>query len=270
LINSDLRNATVYVDKPSVILQIDPKLYKDTVTWLARAQLEKRANLLGCIKELQFLREGRDVLWRLAENMEQIELQPGKVVDSQYFNHQSEEDKMSFIVVEEGLLIKHRIVDFGRQARYVETESGLSLKVPRGSRNVRIGKFGPKTMFPDPAFKLCVPYPFTMEVTEPVCAYRLKYSDILSLLLTVQVKTLVAECKNEPTDAQVIDEWVQRQEAVQWEAFKRKCMKEARKQVKVERAVRNGEWGFRKAGIPKALKEHRPQTSFQRSRKILD
>jgi hypothetical protein len=250
-------------------LQVDPKVYRDTVTWYGRAQLERRAALLSHIKEMEILKDNRDSLLRLAENMEQIKLEPGVLIDRQYFGNQDQDNGL-FVVVEEGLLVKHRKVDFGKETSVVETELGLTLRIPRGFRNVKVGKYGPKTMFPDPAFATCCPYPFTIVVVEPVSGYILKYRDLVSLLLSAQLQQLVTDFAKEPGDAQVIEEWIQRQSLVQWESFKRKCVKEVRRQVRVERAVMSGEWGFRKTGRPKAIKDFRPQTGIERSRPLDD
>jgi hypothetical protein len=58
--------------------------------------------------------------------------------------------------------------------------------------------------------------------------------------------------------------WLDKQEAIQWTAFKKKVMKDARKFVKTEKLIANGEWTTRKPGQPKALKDHRPFTPLLR------
>jgi CRP-like cAMP-binding protein len=262
LTKNDKRNATIVVDEPSQILRVDPQLYRDTAAWFARAQLEKAAALMSHIPELQFLRETRDIYTRLAENIKQEKIEIGTVVDTNYFKKVSEmtKDKYEdcFIVVGEGLLWKRRVVDFtGYRGEEME-ESGLAITIPTGKRTVRVRTFQAKSMFPDPALKEYVPYPFTLVVMEPVIAYRLKVKDLASMLLTTQMQKIRDQFQDEPDDAQVVKMWIAEHQAKHWQLFKQKCVKEARGMVKVERAIMRGQWGLRLPAPPKAIKDHEP------------
>lgn len=261
LTKNDVRNATIFVDEPSIILRVDPHLYRDTAAWFARSQLEKKAVLLSHIPELQFLRESRELFVRLAENMEQLKLDAGVVIDEKFFG--KDENSISFIVVEEGLLVKQRLVDFTGH-RVDQSASSIQVQIPRGKHTVRVANFGPKTMFPDPALKKYVPYPFTLYVAEPVIAWQLKVKDLASMLLTVQMQKITDAYRDEPNDDQVVNIWIEKQRAIQWQAFKRKCVKEARQMVKVEKLVQNGQWGQRNPAPPKAIKEHKPFPALSR------
>ena len=264
LTKNDVRNATIYVDEPSIILRVDPHLYRDMVAWFARAQLEKRAVLLSHIPELQFLKEekeSKDLFIRLAENMDQVKFDAGVLIDDNYFK--KDDQGISFYVVEEGLVMKQRTVDF---TGHVADQSGSSIQVqiPRGRHTVRIGTYRPKTMFPDPALKRFVPYQFTMFVAEPVISWELKVKDLISMLLTVQMQKIQEAFRNEPNDSQVVDIWIEKQRAIKWQEFKKRCVKEARQTVKIEKQVLNGLWPCRTAQIPKPIKEHKLYPALSR------
>jgi CRP-like cAMP-binding protein len=256
LTNNARRNATIVVDEYSEILRVDPQIYRDTAAWFARAQLEKKAALLSHIPELQFLRETRDLFSRLAENMEQIKLETGVVVDANYFK--KDETSIAFIVIEEGLLSKHRVVDFTGYKSEDLAESGVTITIPIGRHAVRVRTYRSKSMFPDPALREYVPYPFTLVVSEPVIAYRLKLKDLASMLLTAQMQKIREQFRDEPNDMQVVKMWVAEHQAKQWGRFKQKCVKEAREMVKTEKAVMRGQWGLRLPAPPKAIKDHPP------------
>jgi CRP-like cAMP-binding protein len=248
-------NATVFADKPSLILRVDPIIYRETMAWIAKSQLEKKATILGQVSELSMLRESRDVLLRLAEFMEPCRFEIGTVIDVNYF--QVEDENRAFFIVEDGALVKKRMVDF--TGRHTST-SALSVHLPQGRMRVKVAVYGPGTMFPDPAMRSCVPYPFTMVVKEPVTAYRLRRTDLISMLLTVQTEKVMAAFQKEPNDEQMAQMWTEGKEAVKWKAYRRSCIKEARRGAKVERAVSCGAWATRKPDIPKPIKDHRPFT----------
>ena len=113
-------------------------------------------------------------------------------------------------------------------------------------------------MFPVPGLTDFVAYPFSMIVLEPVTVYELKLSDMASLLPRTQLERIKEAFRREPPDEAVAQMWIEKQQAIQWQAFKRKCVKEARESVKVEREVQNGNYAMRKPGIPKPIKDHKP------------
>ena len=138
-----------------------------------------------------------------------------------------------------------------------QSGSSIQVQIPRGRHTVRIGTYNPRTMFPAPALKRLVPYQFTMFVVEPVISWDLKVRDIESMLLTVQMQKIMEAFRNEPNDSQVVDIWIEKQRAVKWQEFKKRCVKEARLTVKMERQMLNGLWPCRTASIPKPIKEHK-------------
>lgn len=252
LTKNDIRNATIYVNRPSLILRVDPHLYRETVAWFAQMQLEKKAVLLSKVAEFSVLRDLRDIFSRLAENMEKIKLDKGTIINSDFFGHH--EGDMALYIIDKGLVAQHRIVNF---AGHKYKPKHIEIQLPRGERNVKVREYTTGEMFPDPAMKECVQKPFTISVIEPTTVYQLRMKDLAALLLNSQLQRLIDVIKVQPLDEEVIDMWIERQESVQWETFKHKCVKEARKAHKVQKAVAVGEWGMRKCGPPKSIKEHR-------------
>lgn len=265
LTNNDKRNATIVADEPSLILRVDPHLYRDTAAWVARAQLEKRAALLSHIPQLQFLRElppEDKIFTRLGENMKENKLETGTVV-----NAQNPIAEGCFIVIEEGLLAKQRVVDFSiyKSKDMNANQRHLSIALPPGRHAVTVAMHGPKTMFPDPTLKDFVSYPFSMTVIEPASFYLLKVSDMTSMLLNTQIERIKNAVRAEPTDIEVIRMYIDKQEAIQWQLFKKKCVKEARESIKMEKSITNGQWPMRRSGVPKRIKEHKPFPPLKRN-----
>ncbi|KAK8840552.1 hypothetical protein M9Y10_030761 [Tritrichomonas musculus] len=260
LTNNDKRNASILADEPSLILRVDPHLYRDTAAWVARAQLEKKANLLSHIPQLQFLRDlppEDKIFTRLGENMIENRLETGRVINAQ--NIVAED---CFCVIEEGLLYKQRIVDFtnfNKNDMKINTKNQhqFPINLPPGKHTVTIKKLGPKTMFPDPTLKDYISYPFSLVVVEPVTFYALKQSDLTSMLLNAHIERIRNSVRDEPTDDEVIQMHIERQQAIQWQLFKKKCVKEVRREIKVEKQMALGQWCVRRCGVPKTIKDHK-------------
>lgn len=268
LTNNDKRNATILADEPSLILRVDPHLYRDTAAWVARAQLEKKANLLSHIPQFQFLKElppDDRIFTRLGENMIENRLETGLVI-----NAQNPVAKDCFCVIEEGLLYKQRVVDlsnFNKKDLIQNSQKNqlqFPINLPPGKLTVTIKKLGPKTMFPDPALTEYVSYPFSLVVVEPVTFYALKKSDLTSMLLNTHIERIRNSVRDEPTDIEVIQMHIERQQAIQWQLFKKKCVKEVRGAIKVERQMALGQWCVRHSGIPKTIKQHKHFPSLKR------
>ena len=251
LTNNDVRNATLVADVKSTILRVDPHLYREIIAWFAKQQMKRQAELVLHVKELACLKETKGAVMRLAENMESMRLEPGTIIDDAFFGVEDEEE-MSFYIVEEGALVTHRVVDFSTY----KPKDGVTVKIPKGVKNVSVETLGPNRIFVDPAMKMYVKFPFTLLVAEPSVIWRLKWKDMLSMLLTRQLEIFFEIIKVQPTDEEVMNMWVERQQAIEWKAYKHQCVKEVRKYIKSEREVANREWPMRKSGIPKALKEH--------------
>ena len=237
LTKNAVRNATIVVDTPSILLRVDPQLYRDTAAWFNRAQIEKKANLLAHIPELSFLRESRELFTRLAENMPEHHYETGElkyeyVAKVPKPNNPSQfEEKLatitsSFLIVEDGLLGMQRVVDFSKHQQDTSKSSigVIPIRIPKGKFSVRLKTLGPKTMFPVPGLTDFVAYPFSMIVLEPVTVYELKLSDMASLLPRTQLERIKEAFRKEPPDEAVATMWIEKQQAIQWQAFKRKCV----------------------------------------------
>jgi CRP-like cAMP-binding protein len=259
VLSSDVRLPTVVTDRASVLVRISPAAYRETIGWVTRSQLERKASLLAQVKELQVLRDSRELLLHLAETIEPVRFEVGTVINDRFLS-ESEDTRASFIVVEEGLLVKRRVVNFGQKGKLSKT----TVRLPIGPKTVVIGAYGPRQMFPVPAMHVCVPYPVTLLVREPVSAYILKMNDLALLLLRVQTQRVMQAFVQEPSDDEVKEMWIQKQESVQWEAYRRACLRDARRILKTQRALANGEYAIRKARPPKAIKDHRPFAPLKR------
>lgn len=284
LTSNNTRKETVYCDVPTVILRIDPRIFESTIDWCSRSFLEKKANLLAHIPQLQFLLElsDQDIYLRLAENMVERRFEAGTIIESSFadnilrtssnLNSTSQQNSISinksasnffvyeehgFLVIEEGQVSKERLVDFNefKLTRLQIAAAEMPIRIPKGKHKVSIGKYGPKSMIPHPDMRGYVLHPFSIHVTEPVIAYELMPDDLSTLLLNTQIQQIKKITMDEPDDYEVIMRWKKKQESAQWKVYKKDCVREARKRGKMEKNVTNGQWVMRKAKIPKSLKD---------------
>jgi hypothetical protein len=161
------------------------------------------------------------------------------------------------------LVDKLRLIDFSpvKKESLCDPRSGdiLTLKVPADKTNVSVEKMGTKRLFPHPRMENWVPFRFSLVVIEPVQLIQIKYSDMTALLPQTRLDKIREMVVDEPNDQQVIEIWIERQRAVQWQNYKKQCVKSARHEMKFERLITNGQYGFRIPGNPKSFKPYIPQ-----------
>ena len=254
--NNDARNATIMTNEPCLILRVDPHLYRDTAAWFARALLEKKANLLSHIPELRFLREmppESNIFTILADYADTKKVQNGQIIDK------NSSISSGFIVVEEGLIAKMRVVDFSllKNTDFLEN-SNMMVQIPKGRHPVAVEIYGPKSMVPDPSQTEIYEHPFYLVVQEPGTIHDLKLNNLKSTLFSNQIERIQAAFRNEPSDLDVIKLHISRLEAANWKIYKKRCVKESRDLIKMEKSLTSGTWGMRKATVPKPLKEYNP------------
>ena len=292
LTSSDPRKETIYCDVPTVILRIDPNIYRSTNDWCSRSFLEKKASLLSHIPQLRFLLElsEPDIYLRLAENMVERRYESGDIIEANNIIniHQSSSNFISqsrsstinksnslynpndtehgFLLIEEGLVSKERLVDFSgfKLSKLQITASEMPIRIPKGKHNVSVGTYGPKSIILHPGTRGYFTHPFSIHVIEPVLAYELMTDDMASLLLSTQIQQIKRITMNEPDDYDVIMMWKNKQEAAQWKVYKKNCVKEARRRGKMKGDMSNGQWVMRKSKIPKSLKDSGKYSSLIR------
>jgi hypothetical protein len=191
---------------------------------------------------------------QLAEYLQPVRFDAETVIDAGYFRD-FDEGNGAFVVVEEGVFVKRRVVDFTKMK---QSRFAVPIRMPEGRKRVNVADYGPMTMFPDPSMKICVSKPFTMFAKGPVSGYLLKVQDLISMLLKIQAEKVIAAFRNDADDDEVAQLWIAREEATTWAGYKKACLKEARRAIKTEKAVLRGEWAIRKPAPPKPIKEHAP------------
>ena len=298
LIQNKARNATIYVAQRSELVLVESQVYRDTAAFFQKMQLQKRANLFSTVSEFQFIKddpESAEIFSRLSENSTEFNIEPGTIID---LNHpdaitvkvalpanakdadiaKAEELKFqktqSLYVVAEGKMSLSRSVNFALAEKKEEKKVILSkavearkkleaeiLKVnkPSGVHSVQVAMLQAGSLFPDPRLKGdWVKYQFSLKVIEPVVLHCIRISDLyLALPLTILEK-IMAAVRDQPSDEEVINKWIEKQKQIVWNTYKQKCVKEARRNVKVQKQVKNGDYGLRRACLPKAIKHHNP------------
>jgi len=287
LIKNQKRNATIFATEPSIVIRIDNQIYRDTAAFFARTQLEKRSNLFSHVSEFHVLFEqgngGEDPLSsfvRLAENTIDINLPAGTIIDLEHtgsitkkinnndksktqdqLNLEQENENKALFIVAEGKLIMYRRIEFpdNQEKQSNDNQKKMTVKVPKGPRLVEIKSLGPRSLFADPRLdEKWILHPFTLKVVEPVLLHKLKISDLMGALRIEKVIGIQEQMRKQPNDQEIMEEWIEKQEQAQWLEFKKQCVKEARRAVKLEKQIMNGTLGMRKAGPPKSIKSHAP------------
>lgn len=296
LINNKPRNATIYVSQPSILIRVDNQIYKDTAAFFTRTQLQKRTNLYSHVKEFDILKDVREgeqnqTIRNLAENTVDFTIPSGTIIDKQHTASITEIDKtnlsqlnekalkehlenerlktQSFYIIAEGKLTVHRYINFSdykATKKDENTDDVLSVRIPSGQHLIQIGKLGPKMMFPDPRLEGgWITQPCILKVIEPVLLHRLKLNDLSSSVPQAKLDIIKEKVREQPDDQIIIEDWIEKQRQAQWLTFKKQCIKEAQRVIKLEREIMNGEYGMRKAGPPKAIKAHDPFPPLRRS-----
>lgn len=260
LISNELRTFSVYVDVSSILLRVDPWIYQTTNDWFAKAQLEKKANLISQVPQFNFLRElsSESIYSRLAECMIEKKYDAGTIITA---TNQADREH-GFMIIEEGLIAHLRMVDFNGYKLPKQRAMGeMSISIPKGKQNIPVKTLGPKSMIPHPSMTEYIVHPFSLQVIEPVICYELMTEDLPTMLLNSQIQQLKLIVSCEPEDDQVIRHWANRQEEEQWTVYKKKCVKDARRKARIERDMAGGQWVIRKATVPKAMKSSSQLTS---------
>ncbi|EAY23454.1 cyclic nucleotide-binding domain containing protein [Trichomonas vaginalis G3] len=287
LIDDCLRNATIYVSQKTILARVDNEIYRTTARYFAEAQREKRIQLLLQVKELRCLHSDYDptideaeTFKTLAQNTVEFNVPAGTIIDlnnaqaitqPNNFNpngkteeeiHANEIDQFSksqgFYLIAEGKFSLHRMVDFTEYIPKTEDkvqDDVFRVKLPRGKYFIQAKELGPGEIFPDPRLQGgWISHQFRLRVEEPALLHNLKLSNLLSAVTERNVELIKKAVYEQPSDSALIDVWIEKQRAMQWSQYKKKCLKEARRVFKIERQVMNGEVGMRHFGPPKALK----------------
>ena len=211
------RNATIVATMKSQLLIVDPQVYRDTSAYYAYSQLQKKASLLSQIEEFSEYHDKQEFLTRLAENMVEFRLDEiGEVIDA------SNSFGDGFLVMEQGLLAKKRLIDFSLHSNDPVPEGSFQIQLPTGLRNVRVQTIGPKTMFSDPCLIEYIDCPFSLTVVEPAVLYLLKLSDMASTLPTFQVNKIKDKLTTELSEEEVVKIWYEKHQKIAWNKFKKK------------------------------------------------
>jgi hypothetical protein len=238
--NSGPRTETVVVDEFAYLLRIDGHAYRDYLKTYDQFLLEKRAALLSYVSEFQFLKENRDVFGRMARYMERFEVEQGSVIDANTFGQLGKHG--FFIVLEAGMLTKQRVIDFsGYDGEKVDVR-GVDVQIPDGEETISVKTYRPKSLIPDPALFDYVPYAFTLVADEHVVAYKLKLKDVESVCLHSQMQRIRAALRDEPDNDQLIKNWIEKRQAMQWDLMKQKSVRLA--MLKNQQSVRISPIGF--------------------------
>ena len=251
LIKSKPRNATIFVNEDSQLLHVDAFYYQMSVQWYAKMQMSRRTTFLEEIPDLKLLQEDHACYDRLAENLRERNFQKGDIINREHFICQG------FFVLMTGCLLKTYVCDFNGIPKHSDTiklMDGFEVNYPTSIQNVKTKTYGPKEVVADPSLKDLKGQPFYYVVVKDTAGYEIPMSE-LYYLVPVQIRERVLDILlKEPTDTELLHQWMENERKIIWKAYKKQCSKEARQYMKTEHRMLTGNVIGRVATIPKPVK----------------
>jgi hypothetical protein len=161
-----------------------------------------------------------------------------------------------WIVVIEGEISRRRAVDFHkvRISPSLLEVGDVKLVLPSGNVTMRTGTFGRGRLVADPSLSKHLAKPFTISIAPGTTGYVMDYEDVKNLLPIDMRREIEKSILNDEDDQSLGSIWVERERAKQWEVYRGKCGKEARKYVKRNKLGSDDMSAFRSVKMPKALK----------------
>jgi hypothetical protein len=132
LTNNVVRNATIFIDDPSILLIVDPHIYRDTVAWFARSQLEKNPRRCRTSPSCNSSASTETSSCTSPRTWSRSRLRRAASPTTTLEGREA----IEFIVIEKGLLAKQRVIDFTgtrtTRASLLESRS----QCPRGNTHL--------------------------------------------------------------------------------------------------------------------------------------
>lgn len=241
------------VNQPSLLLRIDPYLYRMTVEWLGTELLTKRTDYLSEIPELEPLKVYPPLFNRLAEILEERTLPVGIYDWSQPIFG-------GFMVITSGSVRRKRFVDFSEERieKHRLMVGDLVLKLPSNQVAIPTDHYGEKHLIADPFLSRNLKKPFLLQVLKDSKILTMKYHLVQDLIPIDILREVESKVLNEMTNSTLIEFWINQEKAIQWNLYRKRCMKEARQFVKMEKTERSGDFPGRKPKPPKSFKQYKP------------
>lgn len=241
------RTYAAVVTQPSYIIHVDSALYRMCVEWVERTELQSRKRFLMDIDDLSPLLVNPDLFERLAEVMEEDILLRGAVYETICGG---------WIIVQSGAVARKRVADFTKVEIHPQLLEVADVVIvpPEGRVKVVTDVFGPNRMFCDPILGADLNKPFSIEVMEDTKVWTIRHELVRDLLPIDLRREIEQPLLVDATDEELVRLWVDNEREVQWEFYRQKCNKQARKMMKQMSREANGDFSCRRPKPPKAIK----------------
>lgn len=242
-----VRDYAAIVTKPSYIIHIDSYMYRMTVDWLDQWELDQRTQFLREIPELAPLEHHPELYERLAEAMKPLHLSAG--VDCTGASG-------GWMFIQAGKMAKRRMVDFNK-CKIDPSQlivGNVRIELPIGETRVQTDKYGPKHLVCDPCLSKMLKKAFSIAVLEDSDVWSIGYKDVKDLLPIDLRREIEATVMVDPTDDDLIKFWIDRERGKQWDIYRVRCKKEARRYVKQVSREERGDFSCRRPSLPKPIK----------------
>jgi CRP-like cAMP-binding protein len=231
----------------SHVIRIDAHFYRMISKWVNESEIGDYSNFLQQIPELAALQVNPESYERLAHKLERRVLRRGCDADCV---------SGGWMVIEKGLVARQRIVDFSGvdidMNRMVV--GNVKIAIPTGRIQVRTDVFGPNHLIIDPTFSRGLRKPFTITVLEEATVLVFLCTELPNLLPHDVKREVEKIILDDPSDAELVKFWLERERKRQWSIYKARCSKEAREYVKQVSRETHGDFACRRPKLPKPIK----------------
>jgi CRP-like cAMP-binding protein len=241
------RSFTAIMSQPGFIIHIDAFVYRMTLEWLEDSELREKTAFLEQIPELEPLKSYPVLYERLAEVVVKKDLPDCRNCAKLWGG---------WIAIIEGEITRRRTVDF-RNVKIPDhmLEIGdVKIVLPSGTIAMQTNSFGPGHLVADPFLSSGLKKPFTVSIAPKSVCYHLEYEDVKNLLPIDMRREIERIIMDDQDDQSLGNIWVEKERQLQWEVYRDKCCKEARKFVKQTRKGTDANAAFRRVKLPKAVK----------------
>ena len=241
------RTYAAVVTQPSYVIHVDSALYRMCVEWVERTELQTRTRYLMDIEELSPLLIDQNLFERLAEVMEEDVLLKGVEYNSICGG---------WVIVQSGAVARKRVADFTKVEVHPSLLEVADVKIvlPEGRVRIVTDVYGPNRMFCDPSLSTSLHKPFSIDVLEDTKVWTIRHEHVRDLLPIDVRREVEQPLLDDATDDELVRLWVANEREVQWEFYRQKCNKQARRFMKQMSRDMNGDFSCRRPKPPKAIK----------------
>ena len=215
------------------LIKIDPYTFKYFSDQYKYEMIEKKSEALNQVRNFECLVELTDINRRLADAMKECTVDQGFVIS------RANPIAKGFLVVEKGLIIVKRKVDFSQITLTKEDVrvGDTDINVPTGVEYIQSDRITEHGILALPEMYETDPFDFYAEVMQDTECYLILYKDFFAYIPIALQKEILPTILDQRSEEEVVRDWLKMKKQYQWRLFKKKCEVEA---SDFNKATRNG------------------------------